>query len=288
MKLKFVKLQGCGNDFILIDEDLNPGLTDEIREKLSMDLRDRHFSIGADSVLFVKKDGHEVIFRTMEDGVDLDMCGTGVRCTAHYYHQKEGKERINIITIGRDVLELKTEKNFYSVNMGPLQPVQRYTGRYKGNELIVKADELLTKEEKKFASDLGIDVKKGYFLNPGEAHLVFFVDDAERANLRKIAENFAFNKDLFPESTNVSVCTIVDPSSISIRTYERAAFHETLACGTGSVAAACAARAEYGLEASKVRVISRGGEQFVRFEGENSLLIGPAQTVFNGEIEIDT
>ena len=144
MKVKFTKLQGCGNDFVLIDEDINPGLTEEKRKKLSRSLRDRHFSVGADSLLFVSKNGEKVAYRTMEDGIDLDMCGTGVRCAAHYYHQKKGDTRLNIITIGKTALKVKAEKNLYRVNLGKLQPVQRYTTEYKGNDLIVKSDKLST------------------------------------------------------------------------------------------------------------------------------------------------
>ena len=83
-----------------------------------------------------------------------------------------------------------------------------------------------------------------------------------------------FNANIFPESTNVSVCTIVDPTTVRTRTYERASFQETLACGTGSVACACAARQETGVEAPKVKVGFRKGQSvrvtdgpFVEFVG---------------------
>ncbi|MBN1224926.1 MAG: diaminopimelate epimerase [Candidatus Aminicenantes bacterium] len=286
MKVKFTKLQGCGNDFILIDEDINPDLTEEDRKKLSTFLRDRHFSVGADSLLYVSRDGENVSYRTMEDGIDLDMCGTGVRCAAHYYHQKEEKTSLNIITIGKAILGVKKEGNFYRVNLGKLQPAQKYTTGYKGPELIVKSDKLFTSDLIKSTKNLGIDLKRGYFLNPSEAHLVFFVDDVADTDLKKVGELFAFNREVFPESTNVSVGMLVDAASIHIRTYERASFNETLACGTGSVASACAAKMEFGLKSARIRVISKGGEQFVLFDGDNLFLLGPAETVFTGEIEI--
>jgi len=286
MKVKFTKLQGCGNDFVLIDEDINPHLTEEQRKRLSSSLRDRHFSIGADSVLFVKSERDGFSYRTMEDGFDLDMCGTGVRCAARYYHGKLGRTGLNIITINKQVLEVSVENGLYKVNLGRLQPVQKYIAGFKGTESIVKADKLLATGTAEPPGHLGIDLSRGYFLNPSEAHLVFFVDDTEGIDLKKAGEYFAFNKKIFPESTNVSVGTLVDSESIKIRTYERAAFHETLACGTGSVASACAARLEFGLTPAKIRVISKGGEQFVLLEKESLYLIGPAETVFSGEIEI--
>jgi len=287
MKLQFTKLQGCGNDFILIDEDLNPGLKEEDRKKLSKILRDRHFSIGADSVLFTQVKEKNIIFRTMEDGIDLDMCGTGVRCVGHYYREKTSQKILNIATINGTKLEVTLEGDLYKVGMGRLHPVQKYLGLQVQNRLAIKADELFQPvNPESFLPDEGIDLHKGYFLNTDEAHLVFFVDDVNRIDLVSVGKFFAFQKDVFPETTNVSVGQRVNDSSIQLRTYERAAFHETLACGTGSLAAAWAARQEFGLTADRIRVISRGGEQYVLFEKDELFLTGPAKTVFKGVIDI--
>ena len=287
MKLQFTKLQGCGNDFVLVDENLNPGLKEEARKNLSKILRDRHFSIGADSVLFTHTEGKNIVFRTMEDGVDLDMCGTGVRCVAHYYQEMTGKTSLNVVTINGRHLEVTLEGNLYKIKMGPLRPVQKYLGLQTQDRLVLKANELFNPlEMKSFPPDSGIDLQKGYFLNPDEAHLVFFVDDVDRIDLERIGSFFAFQKDVFPETTNVSVGHLVDDSSIRLRTYERASFHETLACGTGSLAAAWAARQEFNLTADRIRVISKGGEQFVLFDNDDLFLTGPAKTVFKGLIEI--
>jgi diaminopimelate epimerase len=287
MKLQFNKLQGCGNDFVLIDEDLNPGLREEDRKRLSHTLRDRHFSIGADSVLFTHTEENKAIFRTMEDGIDLDMCGTGARCVAHYYLGKTGQNSFNLVTINGTNLNVTREDDLYRVKMGRVQPVQKYLGLQTQDRLVAKADELFgSLEVEHFPLDWGIDLHKGYFLNTNEAHLVFFVDDVGRIDLDRIGKFFSFQKDVFPDTTNVSVGKLMDDSSIQLRTYERASFHETLACGTGSLAAAWAARQEFDLEADRIRVISRGGEQFVLFEGEELFLIGPAESTFSGVIDI--
>jgi len=287
MKLQFTKLQGCGNDFILIDEDLNPGIKEENRKKLSKILRDRHFSIGADSVLFTQAKDKNIVFRTMEDGIDLDMCGTGVRCVAHYYHEKTAKKILNIVTINGTKMEVTLEGNLYKAGMGRLHPVQKYLALQTRDKLVIRADELFHPvNPESFLPDAGIDLHKGYFLNTDEAHLVFFVDDVERIDLVRVGKFFAFQKDVFPDTTNVSAGQLVDESSIRLRTYERASFHETLACGTGSLAAAWAARQEFNLTADRIRVISKGGEQFVLFDNDDLFLTGPAKTVFNGVIEI--
>jgi len=287
MRLQFAKLQGCGNDFILVDEDLNPGLKEKDRKRLSKILRDRHFSIGADSVLFTHTEKKNAVFRTMEGGIDLDMCGTGVRCVAHYYREKKGQKSLNVVTINGTNMMVTLEGDLYKVGMGRLRPVQKYLGLQTQDRLVMKADELFRPmETESFPPDSGIDLRKGYFLNTDEAHLVFFVDDVDRIDLDRVGKFFAFQKDVFPETTNVSVGQFVDISSIRLRTYERASFHETLACGTGSLAAAWAARQEFNLTANKIRVISKGGEQFVQFENEDLFLIGPAESVFSGVIDI--
>ena len=162
-----------------------------------------------------------------------------------------------------------------------------YLGTQTQDRLVIKADELFEPvETESFPLDSGIDLKKGYFLNTDEAHLVFFVDDVDSVDLHRVGNFFAFQKDVFPGTTNVSVSRLVDDSSIRLRTYERASFHETLACGTGSLAAAWAARLEFDLKADRIRVISRGGEQFVLFKGEELFLIGPAESVFSGIMDI--
>jgi len=287
MKLQFTKLQGCGNDFILIDEDLNPGLKEEDRKKLSKILRDRHFSIGADSVLFTQAKDKNIVFRTMEDGIDLDMCGTGVRCVAHYYREKTAQKILNIVTINGTKMEVTLEGDLYKVGMDRLHPVQKYLALQTRDKLVIRADELFQPvNPESFLPDTGIDLHKGYFLNTDEAHLVFFVDDVERIDLVSVGKFFAFQKDVFPDTTNVSAGQLVDESSIRLRTYERASFHETLACGTGSLAAAWAARQEFNLTADRIRVISKGGEQFVLFDNDDLFLTGPAKTVFKGLIEI--
>lgn len=287
MNLQFTKLQGCGNDFVLVDENLNPGLKEKDRKKLSKILRNRHFSIGADSVLFTHTREKNIVFRTMEDGVDLDMCGTGVRCVAHYYLEKTGQKSFEVSTINGRKLAVTLEGHLYKVRMGPLRPIQKYLGIPTHDRLMINSNELFDSMEiKSFPPDSGIDLQKGYFLNPDEAHLVFFVHDVDRINLERIGRFFAFQKHVFPESTNVSVGHSADDSSIRLRTYERASFHETLACGTGSLAAAWAARQEFELTAERIRVISKGGEQFVLFENEELFLIGPAEKVFSGAIDI--
>jgi diaminopimelate epimerase len=287
MKIRFTKLQGCGNDFVLVDEDLNPGLEEEDRKRLSNILRDRHFSIGADSVLFTHIEEKNALFRTMEDGIDLDMCGTGARCVAHYYLGKTEQISLNVVTINGRYLKVTLEGALYKVGMGRLHPVQKYLGLQTQDRLVIKADELFgSAETESIPPDSGIDLHKGYFLNTDEAHLVFFVNDVNLIDLDRVGKFFAFQKDVFPDTTNVSVGQIVDDTSIRLRTYERASFHETLACGTGSLAAAWAARQEFELKTDRIRVISRGGEQFVLFENKELFLIGPAETVFSGVIDI--
>lgn len=289
MNLSFYKCQACGNDYILIDEDRNPKFTGDDRKALSKILLDRHFSIGADTLLFVRKEKDLVQCRIFEDGAELDMCGNGIRCAADLYLNESLKTSLRIMTKDKIVRTVAYADGLYRVDMGPLNEVGRYLNdkKLKKYSILSTSDLFSHKTIKTKLNNLGIYVSEGYFLNSGEAHTVLFVKDVSAIDLKEVGEYIGRNRQIFTVGTNVNIVQKIDRSTIMTRTYERSSFQETLACGTGNVASACAAKYKYGLDAQKIRVVNKGGEQFVVFEGESIHLIGPAKQVFTGQIDVD-
>jgi diaminopimelate epimerase len=288
MNINFTKYQACGNDFVMIDEDLNPPLNYEEKAALSKILLDRHISIGGDSLLFVKNEGAHVRFQIFENGLEIDMCGNGIRCVALHYKLQESAGPLNVITNDLIIRKIFAEGPLFRVDMGFLQSINRYFRTpLPPSATVIRGDHFLTDHRiKDFFKSSQLAIERTYFLNSGEAHGVIFVDNIDAIDLEKVGGFLNQQSDLFWTSTNLNIAQLLDAETINIRSYERSAFHETLACGTGSVASACAARIEFKLSAPRIKVNSRGGSQYVFFQEERIYLIGPAVKIFDGEIHV--
>ncbi len=276
MKLQFTKMQGAGNDFVVIDATRTPF---EPTPALLQRLTDRRFGVGCDQVLLIEPasaadvDFDYRIFNA--DGTEVGQCGNGSRALARYVHEHglSSKDTIRVRT-RTSVLELsQVADRQYRVNMGVprLQPDQipfsaaaqaeRYTLTLNGGERL----------------EMGA-------VSMGNPHAVIRVADVDAAPVTALGMQLQQHP-AFPESVNVGFLQILDPEHVRLRVYERGA-GETLACGSGACAAVVVGRLWQELGA-QVEVQVRGGRLTIEWGGAGQpvLMTGPAETVFQGEIE---
>ena len=259
MKLQFSKYQGAGNDFILVD-DRNSSFSwekDEI-EKLC----DRHFGIGADGLILLQTDENTdfkmVYFNS--DGREGSMCGNGGRC---------------VVRFAEDLGLIQNETQFNAVD-----------GMH---EAVISADII----QLKMTNVANVNSYPSHlFLNTGSPHHIEFVHEVDAVDVKHLGAQIRYGNPYFDEGSNVNFVEVLRDNSLKIRTYERGVEDETLACGTGITAAAIAAFESGKIKANPVKVQAIGGDLEVRFEKnasggyENIWLIGPAEKVFQGIIEL--
>ena len=276
MLIKFTKMHGLGNDFVVIDgvrQHIN--LTTKAIKKLA----DRHLGIGCDQLLLIeppsdkKIDFNYRIFNS--DGSEVEQCGNGARCMGRYIadQQLSGKKTVLLQTKNR-VMEVTTKaKNLVTANMGA--PI------FTPSEIpfiCQQQDIKYSIESKSQTFDIAA-------LSVGNPHAVIQVEDVNTAAVEEIGPLIQTNSQ-FPESVNVGFMQIVDRQTIKLRVYERGV-GETQACGSGACAAAVAA-IQQDLVDSRVNLRLLGGELSVEWcgEGQSILMTGPAETVFHGKIKI--
>ncbi len=282
MKMKFTKMQGCGNDYVYVN-----GFTEKLAQETKPDivrkLSDRHFGIGGDGVIFINP-SEEADFE-MEmfnaDGTRSEMCGNGIRCVGKYVYDYglTDKTDITVISGGKvKYLTLYVENGKVStvqVNMG--EPI------LKAKEVpVVSGNEQVIDEEIEVCGQ----VYKMTCVSMGNPHAVVFVDDVMNFPLEQVGPYFE-NHDRFPNRTNTEFVQLVDDSHVKMRVWERGT-GETLACGTGCCATAVACSLN-GHTGDKVNVEVLGGNILIEWNKEENLIYmtGPAETVFDGEVEIE-
>ena len=277
MKLKFTKMQGIGNDFVVIDGfsqtvSLQPA---QIRK-----IADRHFGVGFDQLLLVEKpDNDDVDFRYRifnADGGEVEQCGNGARCFVRFVHDKALTDKTEIrVQTASGIIAPKLEGNgLVTVNMG----VPQFTPR----DIPFMADQAALTYVLELAG-AAINIAALSMGNPHAVQLVENVDTAPVAEQGPMIESHP----RFPQRVNAGFMQIVDAQHIRLRVYERGS-GETLACGTGACAAVVAG-IRLGKLNSPVTVATRGGELTISWAGEHApvWMTGPAETVFEGEIEIN-
>lgn len=275
MKLKFTKMQGLGNDFVVLDGISQPVNLDRQQIRL---LADRHFGIGCDQLLLVEKAEGEADFRYRifnADGGEVEQCGNGARCFVRYVHDHglTQKNEIRIETLS-GVISPKLEVNGnITVNMG--KPV------FEPEEIPFVAEKSALTYQLEL-QDKPVTISA---LSMGNPHAVRAVPDVENAPVD--AEGALIESHpRFPKRVNVGYMQIIDRGHIKLRVFERGA-GETLACGTGACAAVVAG-INLGLLDHQVVVSTRGGELTISWQGhgEPVWMTGPAVTVFEGEIDL--
>lgn len=276
MKLRFTKMHGLGNDFVVFD-----GINQTVRLSAAQlsQVADRHFGVGCDQILLVEAPSQpETDFRYRifnADGGEVEQCGNGARCFVRFVHDKglTQKTQIRVETASGIIAPQLEPDGQVTVNMG--------APRFEPGEIPFLA--------KRRALVYPITIRQRTVeisaLSMGNPHAVLLVDDVESAPVAELGQGLQAHPD-FPARVNAGFMQVMDRGHVRLRVYERGS-GETLACGTGACAAVVAG-IQRGLLDSEVRVGTRGGELTIRWDGEGSpvWMTGPAVTVFDGEMEI--
>ena len=280
MRLKFTKMHGAGNDFVVLDGTRAPLLLTTAQLQR---LGDRRFGVGADQILAVEKSstpGVDFRYRIFNgaSGDEVEHCGNGARCFVRYVHQHglTDKRQVRVETVN-NVLELQLrDDGRVTVDMNA--PV------FDHARLPFTAEGLAPRAEGGFElwPLLGAEVAVLSMGNPHAVMRVADVDAAPVATLGPQLENHA----RFPRKVNVGFLQVMSPDEVRLRVFERDA-GETLACGTGACAAVVAG-IRLGWLSRAVEVHTRGGLLRIEWAADDAhvLMTGPAETVFEGEIEL--
>jgi diaminopimelate epimerase len=277
MRLKFTKMQGLGNDFVMLDG---------IRQRVDLDraqiarLADRHFGVGCDQVLLVERPSRaDVDFRYRifnADGGEVEQCGNGARCFVHFVRDQglTAKRKIRVETLGGVIEPTLEADGQVQVDMG--------VPRFEPEAIPFIGDSAASTQALEVAG-ASVTVSALSMGNPHAVQVVADVETAPVATEGPLIERHP----RFPRGANAGYMQVVDRANIRLRVWERGA-GETLACGTGACAAVVAG-IRRGLLDSAVRVRTRGGELTIRWDGagEPVLMTGPAQAVFEGEWQVD-
>ena len=276
MRLKFTKMQGLGNDFVVLDAFSRPlSLTpDQLRR-----IADRHFGVGCDQILQVEPprtpetDFYYRIFNG--DGSEVEQCGNGARCFVRYVRDRglTTKTEIRVGTLAGVIVPRLEDDGRVTVNMGVPQ--------FEPARIPFDAPARAAT----YALDVGgatVDISA---VSMGNPHAVQFVTDVQRAPVATQGPLIECHP-RFPHRANAGYVQIVSRRRILLRVYERGA-GETLACGTGACAAV-ASGVTRGLLDREVTVATRGGDLGISWAGEREpvMMTGPAVAVFEGEIEV--
>jgi diaminopimelate epimerase len=281
MKIRFTKMHGLGNDFMVIDATRAPvALTPERVRALA----DRHFGIGFDQLLLVEPpseaaaaQGVDFRYRIFNaDGGEVEQCGNGARCFARFVHDKglSDKREIRVETRSGIIVLKLTDDGLVTVDMGAPE--------FEPEKIPFKSPA----QSDAVVQPLEVDgrIMAITALSMGNPHAVQVVADVEAAPVAELGARIESHP-AFPARVNVGFVEVLDAHHVRLRVFERGA-GETLACGTGACAAAVTAILR-GLAASPVRVDTRGGRLDIAWAGpgEPVLMTGPAVAVFEGEIE---
>jgi len=277
-ELSFLKFQGTGNDFIIVDEiDKNYGLKPEEIIRAC----DRHFGVGADG-LILAQDSYGADFKMVffnPDGTEAQMCGNGIRCLAKYLfdHGRTEKSRFVIETkagfrmVSLDVREGKAAS--VEVNMGQPNFIAQIV------PMAVSTDEFINQP-------LNVDGRElsATSLSLGNPHCVVFLEDLADFPIKEVGAKIE-NLSIFTERVNAEFARVLSRNEIDLKVWERGA-GLTLACGTGACATVAAA-VKNGLSERRAKVNLPGGSLDIKWsESNNIYLAGPAQEVFSGKMSL--
>lgn len=280
MKLHFTKMQGTGNDYVYVnlfkEKVENPA-------ELSKRVSDRHFGIGSDGLILIAPsevaDCRMIMYNA--DGSEGAMCGNGIRCVAKYAYDygivKEQQIRVEtksgIKTLDLTVSDGKATEIQVNMGMAELEP-KKIPVKSEGEDFIAQKIVVNGKEYEATCVSMG---------NP---HCVIFTEGIDALDLEKIGPYFE-NHALFPDRINTEFVEVIDEHTIRMRVWERGS-GETISCGTGTCAATVAAVLNgHCPRGEEIEVQIRGGKLYDTYLASGEVMMkGPAETVFEGEIEI--
>ncbi len=276
MKLKFSKMHGLGNDFVVLDG---------VRQAVSLTpeqlryLADRHFGVGCDQILLVEapsQSGVDFRYRIFNaDGSEVEQCGNGARCFVRFVHDAglTDKREIRVETL-KGIIEPRLEANGnVTVDMGEPRFLPAEIPFLHDDDVVI------------YNLDVADETLEISVVSMGNPHAVQVVDSVDAAPVGEHGPLIECH-DRFPQRVNAGFMQVLDKHAIKLRVYERGS-GETLACGTGACAAVVTG-IRRGLLESPVRVTTRGGDLNIAWGGPGRpvLMSGPAVTVFTGEIEL--
>jgi diaminopimelate epimerase len=281
MKLNFTKMQGAGNDFVVIDGIERPFTLDagQIRR-----LADRHFGVGADQMLVVEKptiEGVDFRYRIFNaDGGEVEHCGNGARCFVKFVRDRGLTDQHRV--------RVQVQHGVLTLTMLPDGQVEVEMGvpRFEPAEIPFDAQGLEARAEGRDALwPLEVEGATTWIsvVSMGNPHAVQLVVDTETAPVGRDGPLIEAHR-RFPQRVNAGFMQVIGRGEINLRVFERGA-GETLACGTGACAAVVAG-IRRGLLDSPVRVHTHGGDLTISWDGAQVTMAGPAATVFEGSIEV--
>jgi diaminopimelate epimerase len=289
MKLKFTKMHGAGNDFIVVDAvnqqvDLSP-------EQWAR-LADRRFGIGADQILIVERptdEGCDFRYRIFNsDGGEVEQCGNGSRAFVRFVSDKglTDKRSIRVQTMSGIISPRLEDDGSVTVDMGaPVLEPAKVPFDSQGLDGVAQGrDTLWPLTVRARGAEQTVLVST---VSMGNPHAVQVVDDVDTAPVAETGPQIEHHP-RFPKRVNAGYLQVLDRGHVKLRVFERGA-GETLACGTGACAAVVAG-IRRGLLDSPVTVDARGGRLSIAWAGEGQpvYLSGPAETVFEGEVTLST
>lgn len=260
MLTEFFKYQGTGNDFVMIDNRLNFFPKENV--ELISNLCNRRFGIGGDGLILLEND-YDTDFKMVyynSDGNQSSMCGNGGRC---------------LVAFAKELNVIETSCTFMAID---------------GLHHATIGDDGLVSLQMIDVATVKID-SDYVFLNTGSPHHVQFVEDLENYNIKNKGAAIRYGDLYGKEGSNVNFVKQINSDTFSLRTYERGVEDETLSCGTGATAVAIAMNATGKTKAISIKLNVEGGKLEVSFDKKedkftNVFLIGPAEFVFKGQIEI--
>lgn len=283
MKLNFIKMHGAGNDYLYVD-----GMKYQIPDEsaAAKKLSDRHFSVGGDGLIIIKKGSvadYEMVMYNA-DGSRGAMCGNGIRCVAKYLFD-EGYTN--------------NEKEFTIESMGAIKHIKvnvidgkAVSARVDMGKPILKASDIPVNFDGEKCVNQPVTFADREFnmtcVSMGNPHAVMFIDEhPSEFDLNKYGSIAEQDTSLFPDRVNAEFAKIINRSDIEMRVYERGA-GETLACGTGACATAVSAILN-GYCDNKVTIHLLGGDLLIEWSGDENdsvIMTGPAEYAFTGTVEI--
>ena len=276
MNLRFTKMHGLGNDFVVFDATQQPVELEPQQLKL---IADRHFGIGCDQILLVeppRSQDTEFYYRIFNaDGSEVEQCGNGARCFARFVNEKglSSKTVLNVGTAkGRITLYLE-DNDEVRVNMG--------VPEFEPAKIPIQADALADSYPLKLENE----ILEFMAVSMGNPHAVLLTDDVEQAPVETLGPQLETHS-MFPQRINVGFMHITSRQHINLRVFERGS-GETLACGTGACAAVVCGQNRGWLD-DEVVVSLPGGELKIQWQGHGQpvWMTGSATFVFEGEITL--
>lgn len=270
MELHFTKLQGNGNDFILIDEYKGVAIPDEMKAEFAALYCDRRFGIGGDGVLYLSlSQKADLKMRLLQpDGSEAEMCGNGIRCFAKYAYDRGYVRKSCTVETPAGIIpvEMNYQDDSFFATIGMPEPK------------FMRKDIPATGEGEYKEEIEGFEV---YAVNTGVPHAVIFTDALDTVDLAGIGPKIR-RHETFPKGANVNFVERSGKDTLRVRTFERGVEDETLCCGTGATASAAVAH-HLGYVGTRVEVETKGGPLVIHLDGE-AKMEGPATTVFSGTI----